>query len=311
MGTALHQTEIGGTAWLVIHGRMHSLPRPMGMRGCHGKLCTNLATTQVIRTSEHADGRDPRPVTEVYDELSSNASTILDTPRTFQRGGRPGTMYNSRSRRYPRHPPRRQDLRLSAEQTRTKSGAHFLMYHLLTSDIFNFVIEADVRLLVQKRGFQLDSTTFLCDFETALIPAIQGNFSNTQMQGCFFHFCQIEAESGNADGISIFAGEPCTPGFEILDVGISCQVEAFFQYFQREWLLDAKFRFVMSMVWLCRRPPTIWKFLQLVIDEQGKTETVVRQMDDCWGRGSVRRSAAYGVRQRRCHSFHIFAPVRL
>ncbi|KRX71591.1 hypothetical protein T06_3078 [Trichinella sp. T6] len=46
------------------------------MRGCHGKLCTNLAATQVTRTSEHADGRDPRPVTEVYDELPSNAFTI-------------------------------------------------------------------------------------------------------------------------------------------------------------------------------------------------------------------------------------------
>ncbi|KRY22836.1 hypothetical protein T12_10078 [Trichinella patagoniensis] len=204
MGTALHQTEIGGMAWLVIHGRMHLLPRPMQLNELR------LLAVQ-----------DPRPVTEVYDELPSNAFTISDTPRTFQRGGRPGTMYNSRSRRYPRHPARRQDLRLTAEQTRTKS----------------------------QRGFQLDSTTFLCDFETAFIPAIQGNFPNTQVQGCFFHFYQAvlrrikqlcEAESENADGISIFSGEPCTPGFEILDVGISGQVEAFFQYFQQEWLLDAK-----------------------------------------------------------------------
>ncbi|XP_003376106.1 protein G-related alpha 2M-binding protein [Trichinella spiralis] len=107
-----------------------------GMRVCHGKLYSNLAATQVIRTSEHADGRqlnelrrlavqDPRPVTEVYDELPSNASTILDTPLAFQLEGRPGTMYNRRSRRYPRHPARRQDLRLTAEQTRTNSGAHF------------------------------------------------------------------------------------------------------------------------------------------------------------------------------------------
>ncbi|XP_003376107.1 putative parathyroid hormone 2 receptor [Trichinella spiralis] len=102
-------------------------------------------------------------------------------------------------------------------------------------------------------------------------------------------------------------------------------MEAFFQYFQREWLLDAK-------IPLCNvygvAVPTInhlegWhsgmnkrarknhlgfcQFLQLIIDEQGKTETVVRQMDDgyTWGRGSVRRSAAYGVRQRR-----VAAPMR-
>ncbi|KRX49962.1 hypothetical protein T05_13909 [Trichinella murrelli] len=42
-------------------------------------------------------------------------------------------------------------------------------------------------------------------------------------------------------------------------------------------------------------------FLQLILDEQGKTETVMRQIDDGYthGKGSVRRSAAYGVQQRR------------
>ncbi|KRZ72716.1 hypothetical protein T10_997 [Trichinella papuae] len=40
-----------------------------------------------------------------------------------------------------------------------------------------------------------------------------------------------------------------------------------------------------------------YQVLRLIIDEQGKTETVVRQMDDDYtrGRGSVGRSAAYGV----------------
>ncbi|KRX22892.1 hypothetical protein T07_10979 [Trichinella nelsoni] len=44
-----------------------------------------------------------------------------------------------------------------------------------------------------------------------------------------------------------------------------------------------------------------YQFLQLILDEQGKTETVVRQIDDGYthGRGSIRRSAAYGVQQRR------------
>ncbi|KRZ61196.1 hypothetical protein T02_8641 [Trichinella nativa] len=95
-------------------------------------------------------------------------------------------------------------------------------------------------VLMRERGFQLDSTTFLCDFETALIPAIQGNFFNTQMQGCFFHFCQAmlrhikqlcikndhmnnqEAESENADGISRsmaftrFFVEPIMPTFQVV-----------------------------------------------------------------------------------------------
>ncbi|KRX11788.1 hypothetical protein T07_14170 [Trichinella nelsoni] len=36
----------------------------------------------------------------------------------------------------------------------------------------------------------LNPQTIICDFETALIPAIQGYFPNTRVQGCCFHFCQ-------------------------------------------------------------------------------------------------------------------------
>ncbi|KRX14006.1 hypothetical protein T07_1503 [Trichinella nelsoni] len=36
----------------------------------------------------------------------------------------------------------------------------------------------------------LNPDTIICDFETALIPAIQGYFPNARVQGCCFHFCQ-------------------------------------------------------------------------------------------------------------------------
>ncbi|KRX53075.1 hypothetical protein T09_7520 [Trichinella sp. T9] len=36
----------------------------------------------------------------------------------------------------------------------------------------------------------LNPESIICDFETALIPAIQGYFPNTRVQGCYFHFCQ-------------------------------------------------------------------------------------------------------------------------
>ncbi|KRX33130.1 hypothetical protein T05_6948, partial [Trichinella murrelli] len=36
----------------------------------------------------------------------------------------------------------------------------------------------------------LNPETIICDFETALIPAIRGYFPNTRVQGCYFHFCQ-------------------------------------------------------------------------------------------------------------------------
>ncbi|KRY03400.1 hypothetical protein T12_14166, partial [Trichinella patagoniensis] len=51
--------------------------------------------------------------------------------------------------RYPRLPARRQDLRLTAEQTTTKSGAQFLMYHSPKIDKLIFATEDGVKLLAQ------------------------------------------------------------------------------------------------------------------------------------------------------------------
>ncbi|KRY39580.1 hypothetical protein T03_2038 [Trichinella britovi] len=55
----------------------------------------------------------------------------------------------------------------------------------------------------------------------------------------------------------------------------------------------------MFMVYLCA-PTIIWK-----VGRTGKTETVVRQMDDDYTRkmSFVRRGAAYGVQQRRVDCF--------
>ncbi|KRX59229.1 hypothetical protein T09_4827 [Trichinella sp. T9] len=225
---------------LVYRGRCYTLKRTnrndkcwicaSGTRGCPGKLYTNLDATEIIRTGEHAEGcrvnahafyhqqqlnelkrlaaGDPRPLLEIYDELASNASKSLETAAHFPTWEQPrNTMYYSCSKRYPRLPARRQDLQLTAEQTTTKSGAQFLMYHSPTNDILIFATEDGVKLLAQnlptysrifevlhskaeELGVQLEPAKFVCDFETALIPAIQGNFPNTQVQGCFFHFCQ-------------------------------------------------------------------------------------------------------------------------
>ncbi|KRZ48154.1 hypothetical protein T02_14372 [Trichinella nativa] len=307
-------------------------------------------------------------------------------------------MYYSRSKRYPRLPARRQDLRLTAEQTTTKSGAQFLMYHSPTNDILIFATEDGVKLLAQSNcwcgdgtfkivpswyqqlftlhvflrgkllpvvycltvrkdlptysrifevlhskaeelGVQLEPAKFVCDFETALIPAIQGNFPNTRVQGCFFHFCQAVLRQVGRLGLRTdymnnqevrkkvkmlmalaFLPVHLVPaGFEIINVGTSGQLEALFQYFQREWLPAATIPLwnVHGVSvrtnnhlegWHSRMNKRarkhhlgFYQFLQLILDEQGKTETVVRQIDDGYthGRGSVRRSAAYGVQQRR------------
>ncbi|KRZ85881.1 hypothetical protein T08_16031 [Trichinella sp. T8] len=64
----------------------------------------------------------------------------------------------------------------------------------------------------EELGIELAPTKFVCDFETALIPTIQGNY------------------------LSIFAGEPCTRGFR----NLKSQMEVLFEYFQREWLPTTK-----------------------------------------------------------------------
>ncbi|KRY27718.1 hypothetical protein T03_13234, partial [Trichinella britovi] len=151
---------------LVYKGRCDTLKRmnrndkcwicASGRRGCPGKLYTNFDATEVIRTVEHAEGcrrlaaGDPRPVLEIYDELASNASTRQETAAHFSTWEQArNTMYYSRSKRYPRLPARRQDLRLTAEQTTTKSSSQFFMYHSPTSDILIFATENGVKLLAQ------------------------------------------------------------------------------------------------------------------------------------------------------------------
>ncbi|KRZ29260.1 hypothetical protein T4C_12392 [Trichinella pseudospiralis] len=156
----------------VLHLKTHKLQRQMldmriSEQNCFNtpdKLYTSLDATEVIHTSEHAEGcrlnelerlaaEDSRPVTEIYDELTSSAFTSLDTAAYLQSWDQAwNTMYYSRTKRYPADtwlPARRQDLGLNAEQTTTKSGAQFVMYHSPTNDKLIFATEAGVRLLAQ------------------------------------------------------------------------------------------------------------------------------------------------------------------
>ncbi|XP_003369281.1 hypothetical protein Tsp_04702 [Trichinella spiralis] len=278
-----------------------------GMRGCPGKLYTNLDAPQIIRTDEHAEGcREdahafyhqlqlnelkrlatgiPRPILEIYDELASDASTSLGTFYFFSWEQARNTVYYSRSKRYPRLLTRRQNLRLTAQQTTTKSG----------------------------------------------------NFPNTRAQGWFFHFCQAVLRQVGRLGLRTdymnnqavrkkvkvlmalaFLPVHLVPtGFEIINVGTSGQVEALFQYFQQEWLpatkiplwnihgvsvrtnnhLEGWHEHGSGMNKSARKHHLgFYQFLQLNFDEQGKTLTVVQQIDDGYthGRVSVRRNAAYG-----------------
>ncbi|KRY00641.1 hypothetical protein T4E_10913, partial [Trichinella pseudospiralis] len=152
-------------------------------------------------------------------------------------------------------------------------------------------------------GVQLDPAKFVCDFETALIPSIQGNFPNTRVQGCFFYFCQAVLRQVSRLGLRTdyihnqeirkvkmlmalaLPVNLALAGFEILNGRKLGLVEALFEYFQREWLPATKI--------------PLWNVHGVIVrtNNHFKTGMVVRQMDEGYtrGRGYVRRSAAYRV----------------
>ncbi|KRZ00049.1 hypothetical protein T11_1530, partial [Trichinella zimbabwensis] len=155
-----------------------------GEERCRGTLSTNLEATEVIRTSEHAEScpvnphafyhhqqlgelrrlasEDTKPVMEIYDELASNASTNLDTVAHFPTWDQARhTMYNRRARRYPRLPATRQELRLTAEQTSTKSGEQTATRRVLFDYLptYSQIFEV-LHSKAEELGVQLDPATF-------------------------------------------------------------------------------------------------------------------------------------------------------
>ncbi|KRX71936.1 hypothetical protein T06_12607 [Trichinella sp. T6] len=131
---------------IVYRGSIMSLQFRFQFRDREVALASSILTLMPHKSSEPVSMQ--RAVKGFYDDLASNASTSLETAAHFPTWEQArNTMYYSRSKRYPRLPARRQDLRLTAEQTTTKSGAQFLMYHSLTNDILIFATEDGVRLL--------------------------------------------------------------------------------------------------------------------------------------------------------------------
>ncbi|KRX13263.1 hypothetical protein T07_2067 [Trichinella nelsoni] len=56
---------------------------------------------------------------------------------------------------------------------------------------FMFLLRANSHLCIAgSLGVVLQPQTVICDFETALIPALQGTFPGVNIQGCYFHYCQ-------------------------------------------------------------------------------------------------------------------------
>ncbi|KRY45209.1 hypothetical protein T03_1233 [Trichinella britovi] len=130
-------------------------------------------------------------------------------------------------------------------------------------------------------GVVLQPQTVICDFETALIPALQGTFPGVNIQGCYFHFCQAVLRKVNV---------------ELLSRDATGSIAALFNYFRVEWIPPDRllmcnvynvnirtnndlegWHFKMNRL-AGKRHLGFYELLQLLIDEQGSTETLIQQV---------------------------------
>ncbi|KRX58732.1 hypothetical protein T06_14066, partial [Trichinella sp. T6] len=105
-------------------------------------------------------------------------------------------------------------------------------------------------------GVVLQPQTVICDFETALIPAVQASFPGVQIQGCYFHFCQAVLRKVAELGLrtrylhetetkkkikmlmaTAFLPLPEVPAaVDLLGRNVTGLIAALFDYFRREWM---------------------------------------------------------------------------
>ncbi|KRX82926.1 hypothetical protein T06_6259 [Trichinella sp. T6] len=105
-----------------------------------------------------------KTVPQIFYEEASSASADLETASHFPTYKSVKTaMYRKRAQKFPKLPPTRQQLEIPPPVANDEAAA--------------------LELVLQPQ-------TVICDFETALIPALQGTFPGVNIQGCYFHFCQ-------------------------------------------------------------------------------------------------------------------------
>ncbi|KRY23978.1 hypothetical protein T12_2300 [Trichinella patagoniensis] len=162
-------------------------------------------------------------------------------------------------------------------------------------------------------GVVLQPQTIICDFETALIPAVQGSFPGVHLQGCYFHFCQAvillqkvadlglrtrylhEAETKKKIKMLVATAFLLLP--EVLDVmdllgtDVTGLLAALFNYFRRKWMTPNKlplwntctsnhlqgWHFKMNRQ-AAKRHLSFYELICLLIDVQGSKETLIQQV---------------------------------
>ncbi|KRZ88035.1 ATP-dependent RNA helicase DDX19A [Trichinella sp. T8] len=144
----------------------------------------------------------------------------------------------------------------------------------------------------------LNPDTIICDFETALIPAIRGYFPNTRVQGCYFHFCQAVHRKVGELGLktryrqheetrrkirmllaTAFLPVPhVNTGVSLLEAGTTGTLAALLQYFRQETNNHLEGWHNRLNRKACKGHDELYDLLQLLIAEQGVMDTLIQQV---------------------------------
>ncbi|KRZ85073.1 hypothetical protein T08_12192 [Trichinella sp. T8] len=198
---------------------LHLVPNRCGIWS-NSVVWTNLDVTSVIKQNDHIEScpvgehlaykmkkkallkkrsaEETKPIPAIYDEEASAASAEPSTSGHFplfkrdneDNAGEDFLLWECASKHILIFSTADKIRLLAAMKTWAMDGTFKVVpqwYQQL------FTIHAFVAALLNKVaviGVNLNPQTIICDFETALIPAIQGYFPNTRVQGCYFHFCQ-------------------------------------------------------------------------------------------------------------------------
>ncbi|XP_003373093.1 conserved hypothetical protein [Trichinella spiralis] len=184
----------------------------------------------------------------------------------------------------------------------------------------------------------LNPDTIICDFETALIPAIRGYLPNTRVQGFYFYFCQAvhtkicelglktryrqHEETGRKIRMLLATAFLPVPhvntGVSLLEAGTTSNLLALFQYFRKEWMTDERLPLwdvhnvnIRTNIHLegwhnrlnrkaAKAHNGLYELLQILIAEQGVMDTLIQQvLSGNATVGDLRRvSKVYAEKQR-------------
>ncbi|KRZ08229.1 hypothetical protein T11_6482 [Trichinella zimbabwensis] len=143
------------------------------LKSCGGAIWTNLDVTSVIKQNDHIEScpadehlaykmekeGETKPIPAIYDEEASAASAQPSTSGHFPLFKREkSTMYNHRSKRFPKLPQHRRDLEIPVPFKTTKAGDEFLLWQSASRHILVFATGSNIRLLASMRTWGMNGT---------------------------------------------------------------------------------------------------------------------------------------------------------